>query len=254
MATSALAYGLMGFASGALQGLHDEWQQNQQDIRTAALLKAKMQEEQQLARMKATYDSALNLQKIQAQLTANLQQDSANNAAKSDQQIQKEQADAQQGALDRASREKTAGMSAGASIEAAKIRASADQATGVKPRLVAVKGKDGAISVQAVQPGDSLPAGSQFMNFNGDPQFAPLPVGLLGNLGAPGGSNDSSSASPPSSGSAVTAPAPSVTQPGSSSLNPVDASSLNSAPPLGTWVKLSNGSVKQYRGPGSTNG
>lgn len=244
----ALAYGLMGAASGVLHGVYDQWQQNQEDIRTAALLKAKMQEQQQLARMKAQYDSAVNLQKIDAQLQADMKQDAANNAAKSDLQTQKEKFDAQQGSLDRASRAQVANTSAGATIEAAKIRSTDNDQ--VKPRLVAVKGKDGAISVQAVQPGDQIPAGSQFMNFNGDPQFAPLPVGMLGNLGAPGAGNDSGDASPPSSGSAVATPAPSVTKPGSSALNPVDASNLPSAPPLGTWVKLPDGSVKQYRGPG----
>lgn len=247
----ALAYGLMGAASGVLHGVYDQWQQNQEDIRNAALLKAKMQEEQQLARMKAQYDSAVNLQKIQAQLGADMQQDAANNQAKADLQTQKDQFDAQQGSLDRASREKVAAANDATTLKAANIRASADSNTGVKPRMVAVKGKDGTISVQAVKPGDSLPAGSEFMNFNGDPSFAPLPVGMLGNFGAPGAGNDSSDASSPPSSSAVVAPAPSVTQPGSSSLNPVDASSLGSAPPLGTWVKLPDGSVKQYRGPGA---
>ena len=245
----ALAYGLMGAASGVLHGVYDQWQQNQQDIRSAALLKAKMQEEQQLARMKAQYDSAVNLQKIEAQLQADMKQDAANNAAKSDLQTQKEQFDAQQGSLDRASRAQVANIGAGATLEAAKIR-SADNDQ-VKPRLVAVKGKDGTISVQAVQPGDSLPAGSEFKDFNGDQQFPPLPPGMLGNFGATGAGNDSGDASSPSSGSAVATPAPAVTKPGSSSLNPVDASSLGSAPPLGTWVKLPDGSVKQYRGPGA---
>lgn len=245
----ALAYGLMGAASGVLHGVYDQWQQNQQDIRSAALLKAKMQEEQQLTRMKAQYDSAVNLQKIEAQLQANMKQDAANNQAKSDLQTQKDQFDSQQGALDRASRQQVANIGAGATLEAAKIR-SADNGD-VKPRLVAVKGKDGTINVQAVKPGDSLPAGSEFMNFSGDPQFAPLPVGMLGNFGAPGAGGADSGSSDSSSSSAVAKPATPVTQPGSSALNPVDASSLGSAPPLGTWVKLPSGQVKQYRGPGA---
>ena len=244
----ALAYGLMGAASGALHGLYDEWQQNQEDIRSEKLMRAKLLEQQQLARMTARYNSAVNLQKIMAQTQADMKRDAANNQAKVDLQTQKDQADAQQAALDRASREQVAAANDATTLKAANIRAANDGA--VKPRLVAVKDKAGNITFQAAQPGDSLPAGSSLTGLSGDPRFAPLPVGMLGNFGAPGAGNDSGDAAP-SSDSAVAKPAPAVTQPGSSSLNPVDASSLGSAPPLGTWVKLPDGSVKQYRGPGA---
>lgn len=221
----ALAYGLMGAASGVLHGVYDQWQQNQQDIRNAALLKAKMQEEQQLTRMKAQYDSAVNLQKIEAQLQANMKQDAANNAAKANLQTQKDQFDAQQGSLDRASRQQVANTSAGAAIQAAKIR-SADNSD-VKPRLVAVKGKDGTINVQAVKPGDSLPAGSEFMNFSGDPQFAPLPMGMLGNFGAP-------TTAAPSPGAAG-APPKTVGNPGASAVQGASDPSQGATPyPEGT--------------------
>lgn len=247
----ALAYGLMGAASGVLGGVYNEWQQNQQDIHNAALLRAKMLEEQQLARMKAQYDSASNLEKIQAQLQADMQQDAANNQAKAAIESQKEAADASlQTAKDKAAMNR-AQVGAGATIQAANIRAAADNGD-PKPKLVAVKDKSGNITFQTAAPGGSLPAGSSLTNLNGDPDFSQLPIGMLGNFGAPSSMAQSDNANAASS-STPTVPNPGapVTKPGSSVLNPVDASSLDSAPPLGTWVKLPDGSVKQYRGPGA---
>jgi hypothetical protein len=54
----ALAKGLMGAAQGALGGLYNAWQTEQQDIRTERLLAARRLEAQQLAAIQAEYANA----------------------------------------------------------------------------------------------------------------------------------------------------------------------------------------------------
>jgi hypothetical protein len=55
---SALGYGLMGAAMGGLQGAHQAWQQEQQNIQTERLLAARRLEAQELAKIEAQYKAA----------------------------------------------------------------------------------------------------------------------------------------------------------------------------------------------------
>lgn len=209
MANLALIGGLMGAAHGVTGGLYDEWKQGQQDQRDARLAQAQWNEKVQLLKLQQQYDSANNVQKVALGLQAGLARDAANNDAKAALASQDQAFKAEQDAADRASREKTAGISAGATIEAAKLRNAADQNGGVKPRLVAVKGKDGSITAMAIKPGDVIPAGSTFQNFNGDASFM-MPTGLLGGFGA--SPADTAAPAPSSAAAAPTVSNPADTQ------------------------------------------
>lgn len=154
MATSALAYGLMGAASGLLSGLHDQWQQNQEDIRTEKLLRAKSQEAVALKQLELQYNTAENSQKIQAQLAADLTRDAAKSKQELELQNAKQDFEGQKAADDRTSREKVAGISAGATVDAANIRATSDKQP--KPLGTSIwKLPDGTL--KQVNPGDPIP-------------------------------------------------------------------------------------------------
>lgn len=197
---SALAYGLMGAAKGALQGLKQQNDQDVQDARMDRLMQARALEAQQLEAMKAQYQSANNLQRIQQQFGADAalqtQKETAD-SAKTQAQIGSAQQIAE-------ARDKTAlrsaQTSAGARISAANISANATakarQPTPLGDALY--QNKDGSYVV--VKSGDTPPANStpiQSGSSFGAAQFV-MPAGLLGGLGAP---------TPPST------PAPSATPP-----------------------------------------
>jgi hypothetical protein len=245
----ALAYGLMGAASGFLGGLYDEARQSQADQRSARLAQAEMLEKQQLMRMQAQFNSAENLQKVQLQLQADMTRDQANNQAKSDLQSQQAAAKAQEDAINNAADEKRAQISAGATVQAAKIHA----ASAANPHALSdAMYVDKAGHFTLVKSGDTPPPGSRLVVTAGGSvgpyqRQTVVPPSLFGSPGAqptvqnPGDAQTSSADD--NSGSA----------PGSSFANPIDAQTLTGAPPIGTWVRTPDGSVKQYLG-GKPNG
>lgn len=183
MATSALAYGLMGFASGALKGLHDQWQQNQEDIRTQKLLEAKAAESRALEQMKYQFQSAANLEKINAQLKANTQLEGVKAENAQALQTQKDTAASARAEEDRKAREKVAGISANATITAANTRATAEG----KARPLAqsrYRLPDG--SIIAVGPDDPVPNDASLIQAGsaiGPAASKQSPVGAFGVLG-----------------------------------------------------------------------
>lgn len=200
----ALGYGLMGAAQGFLQGLQAQHQQDEEDIRTEKLMRAKMAEQQALEQMKAQYQSQANLEKVQLELAAGMQRDAANNEAKSALEEKKQAFDSQQKALDRASEEKRSETSAGATLGAASIRATADSQP--KPRGEQIWQMPDGKNV-LVKPDEAPPAKGQLIWTNGGSVGARIRGGtpgpgsaLNGALGAPAVGDDSSD------GSAVTAP------------------------------------------------
>lgn len=204
---SALSYGLMGAAQGFLTGLHQEWQQGQEDIRTERLAKAKAQEAMELKRMELQYNSAENSRKIQDQLQADLTRD----AAKSDQQLaleeKKQGFDSKQKALDRASEERRTSMSSGATLKAAQLRAEADSQP--KPRGEQIWQMPDGSNV-LVKPDEAPPAKGQLIWTNGGSVGARIRGGtpgpgsaLNGAMGAPGMDDDGDNG--------ITAPTPPVT-------------------------------------------
>lgn len=185
----ALGYGLMGAAQGLLQGLQVQHQQDQEDIRTERLMRAKMAEQQALEQLKAQYQSQANLEKVQLELTAGMQRDAANNDAKAALEEKKQGFDAQQKSLDRASEERRTSMSAGATLGAANIRADADRQP--KPRGEQIWQMPDGSNV-LVKPEEAPPAKGQLIWTNGGSVGARIRGGtpgpgsaLNGALGAP---------------------------------------------------------------------
>lgn len=122
----AIGYGLMGAAQGLLQGLQVQHQQDQEDIRTEKLMRAKMAEQQALEQMKAQFQSQANYEKVMLEFAKNSELAQQKSAADMALEDKKQGFDSQQKALDRASEEKRSETSAGATLGAAKIRATAD--------------------------------------------------------------------------------------------------------------------------------
>lgn len=265
---SALSYGLMGAAQGFLTGLHQQWQQDQEDIRTQKLRDAKMQEERSLAAMKAQYDSAANYEKtmLDFQTKSKLQdEDAANKAAL---QASKDEAEAKQKALDRASEEKRTSMSAGATLGAARLRADTDSAQ--RPRGDQMWQLPDGTNV-LVKPDENPPKKGQLIWANGGSigarqrGNATAPVSTLGLMGAvtSDGSDDADAdvtatpapvpAAPvqtrPAAPAGFTAQNPVLTGGvGSSPDRPAAATSFSAPPPPGTWVRLPSGRVTQIPG------
>lgn len=185
----ALGYGLMGAAQGLLQGLQVQHQQDEEDIRTEKLLRAKAQEQQALEAMKAQFQSQANYEKtmLEFQTKSALQDQSAQSAAALEDK--KQGFNSQQKALDRASEEKRTGMSSSATLGAATIRATADAEP--KPRGEQIwQLPDG--SNKLVKPDEAPPAKGQLIWTNGGSVGArqrggmPGPGSALnGALGAP---------------------------------------------------------------------
>lgn len=251
MATSALAYGLMGAAKGLMGGIYDQWQQGQEDIRTQKLLDAKMAEERSLAALKAQYDSAANYEKTMLEFQTKLKLQDADATNKAALQASKDQADAEQKALDRASEEKRASMSAGATLGAAKIRATADATPGARGEQI-WQLPDG--TNRLVKPDEAPPEKGQLIWTNGGSVGArqrggtPGPVSMLGGMPASAPADDDGApAAPPAFSTPPTPPAISG-RPGSSQNNPVAATAFSAPPPPGTWVRLPSGRVTQVPG------
>lgn len=237
----ALAYGLMGAASGALQGLQDQWKQNQEDIHTQKLLQAKTQEAVALKQMEAQFNSAATVQKINAQLQADqiLQAQKATDA--SSLQTQRDAAAGQRTAATTAAEQARASTSAAATIQAAHIRATAAQqpkATGDQIWNTPDGTKNGKNVL--VKPGDPPPASGQLIWTNGGSVGARIRGGTPGFMGA---FNGAPATVPGTEPNAVPA-----TIPGSSQSHPLDATSTSTQPPAGTWVRLPSGRVMQMPG------
>lgn len=238
----AIGYGLMGAAQGLLTGLQQQWQQNQDDIRTEKLARAKAQEQIALEQMKAQFQSAENLQKIQAQLQADTQLEGVKSQNQQTLQAQKDAAEDERAAANRSSEEKRAGISAGATIQAAQIRSDAESKP--KPRGEQIwQTPDGKNIL--VQPGESPPEKGNLVWTQGGS------VGARVRGGTPGvgsGLNGLFGAPPVTGGNGpAAAPAPSAA-PGASQDNPIDAASTTTQPPPGTWVRLPSGRVMQIPG------
>jgi len=185
----ALGYGLMGAAQGLLQGLQVQHQQDQEDIRTEKLLRAKAMEQQTLEQMKAQYQSQANYEKImlEFQTKSALQDQSAKSAAALEDK--KQGFDSQQKALDRASEEKRTGMSSSATLDAAKLRASSNNQPPARGEQI-WQLPDGTNKL--VKPDEAPPAKGQLIWTNGGSVGArqrggvPGPGSALnGALGAP---------------------------------------------------------------------
>ncbi|KAF1009003.1 MAG: hypothetical protein GAK28_00635 [Luteibacter sp.] len=238
----AVGYGLMGAAQGFLGGLQQQMQQEQAEIRSQRLLAAKAAEDRALEQMKYQYQSQANYDKVVAQFAADSQLHAQDNQAKAELEDKKQTFDAQQKAMDRASEEKRSGISAGATIQAAKIRSDAESTP--KPRGEQIwQTPDGQNVV--VKPGDTPPEKGNLIWTQGGSVGARVRGGtpgmgsaLNGAFGAPAAAGGS--------GGAAAAPPPAA--PGASQDNPLDATSTSAPPPPGTWVRLPSGRVMQMPG------
>lgn len=264
----ALAYGLMGAAQGVLGGMYNEWQQNQQDIHTQKLLQAKAREQAGVERLAHYYRSQENVKKVQMAFANDKSLAKQKAASDLDLAKQKQKAEAALHEKDNAT-----------DIKIARIRAAASN----KPKPSLYQLPDG--SRQYLSPGDPIPPGAiplpkprqlviaQKGNENQQTWsgYGAIPPGyhVVNNpiidpriqsiLGGYGSGNDNSSTQDHTSASAPN-PAPTFHgQPagqafhgfgtrGTSRDNPMDADALKGAPQPGTWLKLADGSVKQYMG------
>lgn len=120
---SPLAYGLMGAAQGFMKGLYGEWKDSQDEAKTSRLEQAKLQEELAIKKMEIDYQSAANVAETNAKFGNDQALATQNNQAKADLQTQKIQADADQDAADRASKEQIAAGNNAATLRAAAMRA-----------------------------------------------------------------------------------------------------------------------------------
>jgi len=203
----ALAYGLMGAAQGGLQGLQDEWKQNQEDIRTQKLLQAKTQEAVALKQMEAQFNSAATVQKISAQLQADQTLQTQKAADASSLQTQRDAAAAQRTSATTAAEQARANTTAGATIQAAKIRASATQTP--RPSGNQIWQLPDGTNV-LVKPGESPPTKGQLLWTNGGSVGARIRGGTpgvgsaLNGFGAAPAVNSSGATSSP----ATASPAP----------------------------------------------
>lgn len=194
----ALGYGLMGAAQGLLQGLQVQNQQDQEDIRTEKLMRAKMAEQQALEQMKAQYQSQTNYEKVMLEFAKSSQLEQQKAASASALEDKKQGFDSQQKALDRASEEKRTGMSSGATLEAAKLRATTDNQPPARGEQI-WQLPDG--SNKLVKPDEAPPAKGQLIWTNGGSVGArqrggmPGPGSALnGALGAPAADDGSADA------------------------------------------------------------
>lgn len=234
----ALGYGLMGAAQGFLTGLGQEWQQNQEDIRSQKLLAAKAQEQMALESLKAQFQSAQNLQKIQAQLEADTQLEGVKSKDQQTLQAQKDESEDARAAANRTSEEKRTGISAGATIQAAQIRSDAESKP--KPRGEQIWQTPDGKNV-LVQPGETPPEKGNLIWTQGGS------VGARIRGGTPGAGSGLNGLFGPPPVTGAAAPASSAA-PGSSQNNPIDATSTPTQPPPGTWVRLPSGRVMQIPG------
>jgi hypothetical protein len=185
----ALGYGLMGAAQGLLQGLQVQHQQDQEDIRTEKLMRAKMAEQQALEQMKAQYQSQTNYEKVMLEFAKSSQLEQQKAASASALEDKKQGFDSQQKALDRASEEKRTGMSSSATLEAANLRASTENQPPARGEQI-WQLPDGTNKL--VKPDEAPPAKGQLIWTNGGSVGArqrggmPGPGSALnGALGAP---------------------------------------------------------------------
>lgn len=225
----ALGYGLMGAAQGLLQGLQVQHQQDQEDIRTEKLLRAKAQEQQALEAMKAQFQSQANYEKtmLEFQTKTALQDQSAQSASALEDK--KQGFNSQQKALDRASEEKRTDMSSSATLGAATIRATADAQP--KPRGEQIWQTTDGKNV-LVKPGEAPPDKGNLIWTQGGSVGARIRGGTPGPASALNGAGGT----------------PVVTSPGASQNNPLDATTTSAPPPPGTWVRLPSGRVMQMPG------
>jgi hypothetical protein len=228
----ALEYGLMGAAHGVLQGLHDQWAQNQADQRSERLAKAEMLQQQQLLRMQAAFKSQANFEKVQLQLQADMTRDAANNKAQAELQAQKDAAQSAQDAANNAADAHRAQISADATVGAARIRAAApDQPSAVGDQIWQTPDGKNVL----VKPGEPPPERGQLLWTNGGS------VGARPRGGTPGigSALNGFGAPPPVTGGNATQPT--VQNPAT---NEVDASS---APPAAiSYLKQNPATAPQF--------
>lgn len=184
---SALAYGLMGAASGFLGGLKQQNDEDQRTAETRALLQARAMEQQQLAAMTHQYHSDENVQKAQLDFESGseMQKQKAGDAL-----TLSAQQNTQNMARDTANNQVKASLTASENatrLAAANISANAPAKDKAPTPLgdALYQNKDGSyVMVKSGQtpPANSTPiqSGSSF----GQPAFV-MPGGLLGNFGAP---------------------------------------------------------------------
>jgi len=217
---NALRMGLAGGLMGAMGGLHDRWQETQQEIKTERLRAARKLENEALAKIAAENEAAkdarehgqaIELEGVKSKTRAELE------ASKEEGRNKRLQAN-----IDAADRRAAATAAAG--IERAKISANRPTAAG-KPSWKPVKQGDGWIYVDQV-------TNAPVLDEQGQPRQAPPPYR----------ERDAAKSSAPAPAPASAAPKAS---PGASRENPVDAQSMGARPPSGTWVRLPSGAVVQ---------
>lgn len=253
----ALAYGLMGAAEGFLGGLYKQWEQNQEDIRTQKLLKAKAKERAGVEALAHRYRSMENVKKVQMAF--------ANDKKLADQKAASDQAAAKQ------EQKATAALHAKdneADVRIANIRAAASNQPNPPDERGKMLWKLPDDSYQWMDQGDVPPPGSQLQVTGKGTAVSHHPTfGLMGPTSLLNGGGMGPAAPTPAAPAAsptAAAPPPDTVplvngQPpaeafhnfgtrGTSKDNPVDATALKSAPPAGTWIKLPNGHVTQSKG------
>lgn len=208
----ALGYGLMGAAQGFLGGLHAQWQQDQEDIRTEKLMRAKMLEQQELARMTAQYQSQTNVQKVMLEFQKQSQLETQKAASAAALEDKKQVFEGKKAQADRVSREKVAGITANATLGAAKLRTSAENQPPVRGEQI-WQLPDGTNKL--VKPDEAPPDKGQLIWTNGGSVGArtrggtPGPGSALnGAMGSPGVDDGGDGGD-----GGITAPTPPVTAP-----------------------------------------
>lgn len=160
---NALRMGLAGGLMGAMGGLHDRWQETQQEIKTERLRAARQLENEALAKIAAENEAAKDAREHgQA-----IELEGVKSKARAELELSKESGRNKRAEASIASRESQAAATAAAGIERAKISASRPTAAG-KPSWKPVKQGDGWIYVDQV-------TNAPVLDEQGQPRQAPPP-------------------------------------------------------------------------------
>jgi hypothetical protein len=155
---SALGYGLMGAAQGALQGAYQVHQNEMQRQESERLLAARAAQAQAIAEIEAKYASAKDERDhVQAKELATLKDTNADERMK-----------AQEASRDKRESERNA-----ARIEAAKVRASTPRGEGTKPKQQLFTNDEG--EQKWIAPGEDIPAGFYRAPSSGKPKVSDKP-------------------------------------------------------------------------------
>ena len=224
--SDALRMGLMGAATGFLQGMLFNWQDMQAEAKSERLRQARMLEQQQLAEIERDHRKE---EKLDDRAYTEKQDSAKYERSVKEQQRQEGVAAERENASREFAAQNTASSQAFTAEQNRLNRDSLEKRMTGTDETVIYRMSDG--SMQQVPATDPPPEGSTGIEYSTGGRFAPTPARVRQAPTAKGGSPASTSSSVP----------------GSSQTNPIPISGPEEVAkqPPGTWLRLPNGLVRQ---------